>query len=132
MMPSVTVLVSSDTDIYISPGLYGDCLPTVATGKAADSFRAGACLSASPSCSHTGRRAENDPSGFTSHRRYDHRQSDVNRVMIDNVRSTKSRKGVCRDHRPDPGARRTADSSRPAAPRPGGRPEERARCRVSR
>ncbi|PWI18856.1 hypothetical protein DI272_35485 [Streptomyces sp. Act143] len=40
-MPSVTVLVSSDTDIYISPGLYGDCLPTGATGKAADSFRAG-------------------------------------------------------------------------------------------
>jgi hypothetical protein len=35
------VLVSSDTDIYISPGLYGDCLPTGATGKAADSFRAG-------------------------------------------------------------------------------------------
>jgi hypothetical protein len=40
-MPSVTVVVSSDTDIYISPGLYGDCLPTSATGKAADSFRAG-------------------------------------------------------------------------------------------
>ncbi|AWE49884.1 hypothetical protein DC008_09185 [Streptomyces nigra] len=39
-MPSVAVLVSSDTDIYISPGLYGDCLPTSATGKAADSFRA--------------------------------------------------------------------------------------------
>ncbi|OSZ59334.1 hypothetical protein OQI_16820 [Streptomyces pharetrae CZA14] len=40
-MPSVTVVVSSDTDIYISPGLYGDCLPTVATGGAADSFRDG-------------------------------------------------------------------------------------------
>ncbi|TKT09352.1 hypothetical protein E4U92_11920 [Streptomyces galbus] len=40
-MPSVTVVVSSDTDIYISPGLYGDCLPTGSTGKAADSFRAG-------------------------------------------------------------------------------------------
>ncbi|GKQ37993.1 hypothetical protein ALMP_45270 [Streptomyces sp. A012304] len=40
MMPSVTVVVSSDTDIYISPGLYGDCLPTVRTGGAADSFRA--------------------------------------------------------------------------------------------
>ncbi|GAA3995817.1 hypothetical protein GCM10022232_35410 [Streptomyces plumbiresistens] len=37
----MTVLVSSDTDIYISPGLYGDCLPTVATVGAADSFRAG-------------------------------------------------------------------------------------------
>ncbi|GHD83959.1 hypothetical protein GCM10010508_01730 [Streptomyces naganishii JCM 4654] len=36
----MTVVVSSDTDIYISPGLYGDCLPTSATGKAADSFRA--------------------------------------------------------------------------------------------
>ncbi|RDD90212.1 hypothetical protein DVZ84_05735 [Streptomyces parvulus] len=43
-MPSVTVLVSSDTDIYISPGLYGDCLPTVSTGGAADSFRAGPSL----------------------------------------------------------------------------------------
>ncbi|MYS50135.1 hypothetical protein GTW46_08660 [Streptomyces sp. SID6013] len=40
MMPSVTVVVSSDTDIYISPGLYGDCLPTVSTDGAADSFRA--------------------------------------------------------------------------------------------
>ncbi|POX57601.1 hypothetical protein C3492_42545 [Streptomyces sp. Ru62] len=40
-MPSVTVVVSSDTDIYISPGLYGDCLPTSATGASADSFRAG-------------------------------------------------------------------------------------------
>ncbi|QEV38920.1 hypothetical protein CP978_10420 [Streptomyces nodosus] len=40
-MPSVTVVVSSCTDIYISPGLYGDCLPTGATGAAADSFRAG-------------------------------------------------------------------------------------------
>ncbi|AZS87731.1 hypothetical protein ELQ87_28525 [Streptomyces griseoviridis] len=39
-MPSVTVLVSSDTDIYISPGLYGDCLPTWSTVGAADSFRA--------------------------------------------------------------------------------------------
>ncbi|MFJ8633578.1 hypothetical protein [Streptomyces sp. NPDC093568] len=37
----MAVLVSSDTDIYISPGLYGDCLPTSATGRAADSFRAG-------------------------------------------------------------------------------------------
>ncbi|MYS89667.1 hypothetical protein GTY47_08415 [Streptomyces sp. SID5464] len=45
-MPSVTVLVSSDTDIYISPGLYGDCLPTVATGGASDSFRAGRSISA--------------------------------------------------------------------------------------
>ncbi|MWA10638.1 hypothetical protein E5671_15850 [Streptomyces sp. BA2] len=39
-MPSLTVVVSSDTDICFSPGLYGDCLPTVATGGAADSFRA--------------------------------------------------------------------------------------------
>ncbi|GHB13603.1 hypothetical protein GCM10010330_79380 [Streptomyces tendae] len=36
----MTVVVSSDTDIYISPGLYGDCLPTVSTDGAADSFRA--------------------------------------------------------------------------------------------
>ncbi|MYS73690.1 hypothetical protein GTY88_25220 [Streptomyces sp. SID5926] len=43
-MPSVTVVVSSDTDIYISPGLYGDCLPTVSTDGAADSFRAGPSL----------------------------------------------------------------------------------------
>ncbi|MPY59395.1 hypothetical protein FNH08_20160 [Streptomyces spongiae] len=39
-MPSVTVVDSSDTDIYIAPGLYGDCLPTCPTGRAADSFRA--------------------------------------------------------------------------------------------
>ncbi|OQR64352.1 hypothetical protein B6E66_09470 [Streptomyces maremycinicus] len=39
-MPSLTVVFSSDTDIYISPGLYGDCLPTSSTAGAADSFRA--------------------------------------------------------------------------------------------
>ncbi|KAA6217250.1 hypothetical protein CP979_10025 [Streptomyces filamentosus] len=50
-MPSVTVLVSSDTDIYISPGLYGDCLPTVATGGVPDSFRGEWVFP--PSCSHT-------------------------------------------------------------------------------
>ncbi|GGQ61016.1 hypothetical protein GCM10010261_07670 [Streptomyces pilosus] len=50
----MTVVVSSDTDIYISPGLYGDCLPTVATGGTADSFRAGRVFSSPPSsCSHT-------------------------------------------------------------------------------
>ncbi|MVO89114.1 hypothetical protein GPA10_31265 [Streptomyces sp. p1417] len=43
-MPSLTVVVSSDTDICFSPGLYGDCLPTVATGGDACSFP----------CSHTG------------------------------------------------------------------------------
>ncbi|RSR97562.1 hypothetical protein EF917_22075 [Streptomyces sp. WAC00469] len=43
-MPSVTVVVSSDTDIYISPGLYGDCLPTSATGESEISFRAGRVL----------------------------------------------------------------------------------------
>ncbi|GHB59829.1 hypothetical protein GCM10010377_58600 [Streptomyces viridiviolaceus] len=46
----MTVVVSSDTDIYISPGLYGDCLPTVATGGTADSFRVGPG-SFSPACS---------------------------------------------------------------------------------
>ncbi|THC53937.1 hypothetical protein E7X58_04900 [Streptomyces sp. A1499] len=51
-MPSLTVVVSSDTDICFSPGLYGDCLPTVATGGAADSFRAER-LRLTPSCSHT-------------------------------------------------------------------------------
>ncbi|GGP35547.1 hypothetical protein GCM10010247_04270 [Streptomyces calvus] len=50
----MTVVVSSDTDIYISPGLYGDCLPTVATGGTADSFRAGRLFFGSlSSCSHT-------------------------------------------------------------------------------
>ncbi|QER88567.1 hypothetical protein F3L20_24360 [Streptomyces tendae] len=91
-MPSVTVVVSSDTDIYISPGLYGDCLPTVATGGTADSFRAGRVIS-SPrsSCSHTPCGAETvpcrglagmngRPPRFTSHGRYGHRQSDVNRL----------------------------------------------------
>ncbi|MQL64174.1 hypothetical protein F6Q10_16660 [Streptomyces vinaceus] len=91
-MPSVTVVVSSDTDIYISPGLYGDCLPTVATDGAADSFQAGCVFSSAPSsCSHTpcgaetvarrGPRGMNGgPPGFTSHGRYGHRQSDVNRL----------------------------------------------------
>ncbi|PIM72799.1 hypothetical protein CTU88_02870 [Streptomyces sp. JV178] len=56
-MPSVTVVVSSDTDIYISPGLYGDCLPTSATAGVPDSFRPG--RSGFPprpsSCSHMAR-----------------------------------------------------------------------------
>src|SRR5881392_2057409 len=102
MMPSVTVLVSSDTDIYISPGLYGDCLPTGATAGAADSFRAGQLVfSPVPSSSHTGDEANSGPKvphrppavvapGFMSHRRYDHRQTDVKRVMIDSVSSTRS------------------------------------------
>ncbi|GAA2987868.1 hypothetical protein Sfulv_14510 [Streptomyces fulvorobeus] len=42
-MPSLTVVVSSDTDICFSPGLYG-LLADVATVGASDSFRAGACL----------------------------------------------------------------------------------------
>ncbi|QCD55465.1 hypothetical protein CEB94_11705 [Streptomyces hawaiiensis] len=90
-MPSVTVLVSSDTDIYISPGLYGDCLPTVPTGGASDSFRGRALDLGSFSCSHTHREPENGSfrvfpgmnggsPGFTSHRRYGHRQSDVKRL----------------------------------------------------
>ncbi|MYR44690.1 hypothetical protein GTW67_22305 [Streptomyces sp. SID5910] len=59
-MPSVTVVVSSDTDIYISPGLYGDCLPTVPTDGAADSFQDGpvVCSSAFSSCSHMPRSAD--------------------------------------------------------------------------
>ncbi|GGW42273.1 hypothetical protein GCM10010340_20210 [Streptomyces griseoloalbus] len=60
----MTVLVSSDTDIYISPGLYGDCLPTVATGGTADSFRAGRVFSSAPSsCSHTTYGTETGPCG---------------------------------------------------------------------
>ncbi|GAA3481772.1 hypothetical protein GCM10018966_063030 [Streptomyces yanii] len=38
-MPSLTVVVSSDTDICFSPGLYG-LLADVATVGTADSFRA--------------------------------------------------------------------------------------------
>ncbi|AWK08154.1 hypothetical protein DDQ41_03485 [Streptomyces spongiicola] len=49
-MPSLTVVVSSDTDICFSPGLYGHCLPTLATGWAPDSFRTGPGFSLS--CSH--------------------------------------------------------------------------------
>ncbi|QHC29118.1 hypothetical protein GR129_10040 [Streptomyces sp. HF10] len=64
-MPSLTVVVSSDTDIYISPGLYGDCLPTSATGASADSFRAGrhvvAISPTAPSCSHTRAKAHSGP-----------------------------------------------------------------------
>ncbi|GGT01714.1 hypothetical protein GCM10010270_86760 [Streptomyces violaceus] len=90
-MPSLTVVVSSDTDIYISPGLYGDCLPTGPTGGAADSFRAGRSIYGSVSCSHTRREPENGSfpvfpgmnggsPGFTSHRRYGRRQRDVKRL----------------------------------------------------
>jgi hypothetical protein len=42
-MPSLTVVVSSDTDICFSPGLCG-LLADGATGMAADSFRAGPSL----------------------------------------------------------------------------------------
>jgi hypothetical protein len=93
MMPSVTVPVSSDTDIYISPGLYGDCLPTVVTDGAADSFRAGHFSSRlflharTPARERTAAVGAHGSagSGFTSHRRNDHRQSDMKRVMIDSV-----------------------------------------------
>ncbi|QFQ96689.1 hypothetical protein F9278_11155 [Streptomyces phaeolivaceus] len=65
MMPSVTVPVSSDTDIYISPGLYGDCLPTIATAGAPDSFRGARIRSRLSSCSHMagGTRPE-EPAGI--------------------------------------------------------------------
>ena len=72
-------------------------MPTVATGGAADSFRAGtSCFPAALFMLAHARGSGKRPSGsrmagFTSHRRYDHRQSDVKRVMIDNVSSTKSR-----------------------------------------
>ncbi|PVC71775.1 hypothetical protein CP977_09720 [Streptomyces cinereoruber] len=59
-MPSLTVVFSSDTDICFSPGVYGDCLPTVETDGAPDSFRArvGFFLL---SCSHTlSRRVEGE------------------------------------------------------------------------
>ncbi|TWV32777.1 hypothetical protein FRZ03_31875 [Streptomyces misionensis] len=72
-MPSLTVLVSSDTDIYISPGLYGDCLPTSATGASADSFRAGrhvvAILLFASSCSHMPARADSGPTRDPGHLR---------------------------------------------------------------
>ena len=89
MMPSLTVVVSSDTDIYISPGLYGDCLPTSATDGATDSFRvARNFVSRLSSCSHMARgvvialwtTSGWPPPGFMSHRRYGHRQSDVKRL----------------------------------------------------
>ncbi|RZM95668.1 hypothetical protein D4104_17155 [Streptomyces alfalfae] len=85
-MPSLTVVVSSDTDICFSPGLYGDCLPTVATGGAADSFRAER-LRLTPSCSHTACWRTPGPVGprihgpaNASHRHYGHRQSDVKQL----------------------------------------------------
>ncbi|GGX62652.1 hypothetical protein GCM10010510_03820 [Streptomyces anandii JCM 4720] len=99
----MTVVVSSDTDIYISPGLYGDCLPTSATGKAADSFRAEHWLSllsmlvpfmlaqragkGTPPCGRARpmrrTRQHPDATGCRDSRHMDawaHRQSDVNRL----------------------------------------------------
>ncbi|MYY86445.1 hypothetical protein GT044_35255 [Streptomyces sp. SID335] len=79
-MPSLTVVVSSDTDICFSPGLYGDCLPTVATGGAADSFRAER-LRLTPSCSHMARRGTaGRRTANASHRHYGHRQTDTKRL----------------------------------------------------
>ncbi|NEY36211.1 hypothetical protein GTU99_29310 [Streptomyces sp. PRKS01-65] len=92
-MPSVTVVVSSDTDIYISPGLYGDCLPTGATGGAADSFRVGPgfllgflftfpfMLAHAPAGGQRPAAGRHTAApGFTSHRHEGHRQTDVNRL----------------------------------------------------
>ncbi|QDN57117.1 hypothetical protein FNV62_17005 [Streptomyces sp. RLB3-17] len=88
MMPSLTVVFSSDTDICFSPGLYGDCLPTIATAGAADSFRAeslpfrGLSVLASHARTRAGERtaACGQPPGFTSHRHYGHRQHDMKRL----------------------------------------------------
>ncbi|THA74105.1 hypothetical protein E6R60_22265 [Streptomyces sp. A0642] len=52
-MPSLTVVVSSDTDICFSPGLYGDCLPTLQPSRPRIHSGPGVCLF--HSCSHTGR-----------------------------------------------------------------------------
>ncbi|AWL37988.1 hypothetical protein B9S64_07575 [Streptomyces sp. SM18] len=50
-MPSLTVVVSSDTDICFSPGLYGLCLPTVQPPR--PRIHSGPRAYVSPSCSHT-------------------------------------------------------------------------------
>ncbi|TXS78250.1 hypothetical protein EAO76_07455 [Streptomyces sp. sk2.1] len=50
-MPSLTVVVSSDTDICFSPGLYGDCLPTLQPSEPRIHSGPSACLF--HSCSHT-------------------------------------------------------------------------------
>ncbi|TXS50860.1 hypothetical protein EAO77_23215 [Streptomyces sp. t39] len=78
-MPSLTVVFSSDTDICFSPGLYGDCLPTIATGVAADSFRSRG-LSLFHARTPAGRGVPARRGGGASHRRYGRRQSDVNRL----------------------------------------------------
>ncbi|NDK28252.1 hypothetical protein FSY75_28120 [Streptomyces sp. TR1341] len=84
-MPSLTVVVSSDTDIYISPGLYGDCLPTSATGASADSFRAGrhvvAILLSAPSCSHTRAKAHSGPQGDPGRPDRDSRHMDTRAIV---------------------------------------------------
>ncbi|QFZ76790.1 hypothetical protein GFH48_29140 [Streptomyces fagopyri] len=86
-MPSLTVVVSSDTDICFSPGLFGDCLPTIATAGAADSFRAeslsvGSLRLPSHARTRTTTRtaACGQPQGFTSHGPGGHRQHDVKRL----------------------------------------------------
>ncbi|OON77685.1 hypothetical protein GBW32_08990 [Streptomyces tsukubensis] len=53
-MPSLTVVVSSDTDICFSPGLYGDCLPTFQpAGPRIHSGPITRIVLLSSSCSHT-------------------------------------------------------------------------------
>ncbi|RDG38166.1 hypothetical protein DVH02_10780 [Streptomyces corynorhini] len=80
-MPSLTVVVSSDTDICFSPGLYGllaDSLPTVQPARPRiHSGAAGACI---PDGLSLFMLAHRPPHRNASHRRYRHRQSDVNRL----------------------------------------------------
>ncbi|RVU26304.1 hypothetical protein EOT10_12140 [Streptomyces antnestii] len=87
-MPSLTVVVSSDTDICFSPGLYGDCLPTFQ--PAGPRFHSGPGARLSPrgdfgflalSCSHTRRvRSTGRSARIASHRHDGHRHSDVNQL----------------------------------------------------
>ncbi|MYQ86007.1 hypothetical protein GTY51_20565 [Streptomyces sp. SID4936] len=71
-MPSLTVVVSSDTDICFSPGLYGDCLPTLQPS--------GPRIHSGPSACRSIHARTPVGRGDASHRHYGHRQSDVNRI----------------------------------------------------
>ncbi|EDY45987.1 hypothetical protein SSBG_03844 [Streptomyces sp. SPB074] len=67
-MPSLTVVVSSDTDICFSPGLYGDCLPTFQPARSGSYSRAATDRVSSSSHTAAGRAGAGEGAHVTSGR----------------------------------------------------------------